>query len=296
MICSKCGKENSENAQLCWFCGGFLSNCLHPTDLDARTSRLAIASLVLAILSPFTLLISTIPALILGIVALVQIKRSKGWLKGTGLAIAGITAPVYALPVMAMLIVILMPALIKTNSTPSQQPVANINLRNQAVTAETGKSAPSFTLRDLSNKQVCLSDFKDKVIILDFWATWCPPCVKEIPHFVELDNQYKAKRLAMVGISVDTAGTQVVNAFVKKYQVSYPILMADSQVRKAYGGITAIPTTFVIDRSGIIRKKYIGYQNKAIFEADIKTLLAEMTNSPALEINPSRSLFPVSEK
>ncbi len=137
------------------------------------------------------------------------------------------------------------------------------------------KPAPSFTLQDLKGNQISLSDFKGKVVVLDFWATWCPPCVKEIPHFIELYEQYKAQGFAMVGISVDREGISVVKLFTQKYRVNYPILMTDGQVQKAYGGIPSIPTTFVIDKAGNIRQKYVGYRDKAVFEADIKALLAE---------------------
>jgi len=137
------------------------------------------------------------------------------------------------------------------------------------------KTAPSFTLQDLKGNQISLSDFQGKVVVLDFWATWCPPCVKEIPHFIELYEQYKDRGFAMVGISLDRQGVSVVKSFAQKYRVNYPILMTDGQVDKAYGGITGIPTTFVIDSAGYIRQKYIGYRDKAVFETDIKTLLAE---------------------
>jgi len=135
--------------------------------------------------------------------------------------------------------------------------------------------APSFTLQDLNGKTVSLSDFQGKVVVLDFWATWCPPCVMEIPHFIELYEQYKDQGFAIVGISLDRGGISVVKSFAQKYRVNYPILMTDGQVDKAYGGIPSIPTTFVIDSAGNIRQKYVGYQEKAVFEADIKALLAE---------------------
>jgi len=138
-----------------------------------------------------------------------------------------------------------------------------------------GKPAPAFTLQDLNGKNVSLSDFRGKVVVLDFWATWCPPCVKEIPHFIELYEQYKDKGLAMVGISLDREGVSVVKAFVQKYQIKYPILMTDGQVDKAFGGIPGIPTTFVIDSAGNIRQKYVGYREKAVFETEIKKLLPE---------------------
>ncbi len=137
------------------------------------------------------------------------------------------------------------------------------------------KPAPSFTLQDLNGKTVSLSDFKGKVVILDFWATWCPPCVKEIPHFVEIYEQYSDREFAIVGISVDREGIGVVKSFAQKYKVNYPILMTDGKVEKVYGNIMSIPTTFVIDSEGKIRRKYIGYRDKAVFEMDIKTFLAE---------------------
>ena len=135
------------------------------------------------------------------------------------------------------------------------------------------KQAPEFSLLDLNGNKVSLSDFKGKVVILDFWATWCPPCVKEIPHFIELYNEYKDQGLAIIGISVDHQGVGIVKAFNQKFKVNYPIVMMDSKVVRAYGNITGIPTTFVIDQTGKIRRMYVGYRDKTVFEADIKELL-----------------------
>jgi len=156
-----------------------------------------------------------------------------------------------------------------------------------------GKPAPSFTLHDLNGNKVSLSDYKDKVVILDFWATWCPPCIKEIPHFIELYNEYKNQGLVIVGISVDQAGVGVVKAFNRKYKINYPILMADNQVSIAYGNITGIPTTFVIDQAGMIRRMYVGYRDKTVFEEDIKELLPGVLSgqsSTEEEIQPGKYL------
>jgi len=171
----------------------------------------------------------------------------------------------------------------KKEPEPTQQEQAEVKAEekptkpsgDKAPPSPGAKSAPSFTLQDLNGKTVSLSDFKGKVVVLDFWATWCPPCVMEIPHFIELYEQYKDKGFAMVGISLDREGVSVVKSFARKYRINYPILMTDGRIDKVYGGITGIPTTFVIDSAGNIRRKYIGYRDKAVFEADIKALLAE---------------------
>ncbi|MBI2875998.1 MAG: TlpA family protein disulfide reductase [Candidatus Tectomicrobia bacterium] len=133
--------------------------------------------------------------------------------------------------------------------------------------------APDFALPDLQGKTVRLSDFGGKVIILDFWATWCPPCREEIPHFVELYSQYRNHGFQMIGISLDAAGPAVVKEFARKYGINYPILMADDQVALQYGGIPGIPTTFVIDRQGKVSERHVGYREKETFEKALRSLL-----------------------
>lgn len=142
----------------------------------------------------------------------------------------------------------------------------------EAVDAAT-ESAPNFTLKDLNGNTFQLSDVKGKVVILDFWATWCPPCRMEIPHFEELHQEYKSKGLAVIGIALDRGGASQVKPFVEINRVSYLVLMGDGIVTEAYGGIRGIPTTFVIDRDGNIREKFVGYRSKEVFEETIKKLL-----------------------
>jgi len=152
-----------------------------------------------------------------------------------------------------------------------------------------GQPAPDFALRNLDGKEVKLADLKGKVVILDFWATWCGPCVKEIPHFIQLYKQYQGQGFEMVGISTDRNGVGVVKSFVQQHKINYPILMADGKVQQAYGEIRAIPTTFVIDKMGVIQRQYIGYRDKAVFEADIKAALADTLGVLPSEPPSSRS-------
>jgi len=133
--------------------------------------------------------------------------------------------------------------------------------------------AAEFTLLDINGRSVSLSDFKGKVIILDFWATWCPPCKAEIPHFIELYYKYKSKGLEIIGIGLDTGGAKVLKEFANANGVTYPILVGNNNVTNAYGGVRGIPTTFVIDREGNIIKKLVGYQTKEVFEELIQDLL-----------------------
>jgi thiol-disulfide isomerase/thioredoxin len=147
--------------------------------------------------------------------------------------------------------------------------------RAEASTAPTSTRTPSpaWELKDVSGKAVKSSDFADKVVILDFWATWCGPCRMEIPGFIELQKQYADKGLVVVGVSLDQDGASAVKPFIEKMGINYPIVLGDETVVSAFGGVEGIPTTFIIDRKGQIVRKHVGYAPKAEFEADIKPLL-----------------------
>ncbi len=135
------------------------------------------------------------------------------------------------------------------------------------------RTAPAWKLKDLEGKTVQLADFKGKVVILDFWATWCPPCRAEIPGFVALAKKYGAQGLAVVGVALDQGGEGLVKRFVKEQGVNYPVVLGDDEVVKAFGGIEAIPTTFVLDRSGRIVSHHVGFTDRKEFVKEIKPLL-----------------------
>lgn len=137
----------------------------------------------------------------------------------------------------------------------------------------TGSVAPAWKLKDLDGKTVSSDDFKGKVVILDFWATWCGPCRVEIPGLIALQAKYRNQDLVVIGISLDDGGVDTVKPFVKKMRFNYPVALADDKVQRAFGGIDALPLTFVIDRQGRIVTKHLGLTEKDEFEIEIKPLL-----------------------
>jgi len=131
-----------------------------------------------------------------------------------------------------------------------------------------------FTMPDLQGKDVNLSSFKGKVILLNFWATWCGPCKAEIPGFVELQDQYGKDGLVIVGYSVDDDAPKA-QAFADQFKMNYPILLGlgREDVQDAYGPIWGIPASFLISRDGRVCQKHLGIAPKAVFEKEIKALL-----------------------
>ncbi len=119
---------------------------------------------------------------------------------------------------------------------------------------------------------VSLKQFLGKVVLINFWATWCPPCRLEIPDLIKLHNTYKGK-FTVIGISVDQNGIDGVRDFSKKHGITYPVIMADKTIIHNYGGIEAIPTSFLVDTNGNLVKKYVGMMNFDQYEAEIKPFL-----------------------
>ena len=138
-----------------------------------------------------------------------------------------------------------------------------------------GSAAPSFALPDLEGKTVTNTDLQGKVVLLNFWATWCPPCKAEVPDFVRLQSKYRAQGLVIVGLSLDAGGARDVRPFAEEYDVNYTMLIASPETADAYGGIQAVPTTFVVDRKGTIVKRFLGQVPPEVFEEAIRPLLTQ---------------------
>jgi peroxiredoxin len=141
--------------------------------------------------------------------------------------------------------------------------------------AEDRTPAPDFTLDDASGVPVRLSQFRGKVVLLSFWATWCIPCRTEIPWFLEFHGTYKDRGLAVLGVSLDDDGWKAVKPYIDKMKVDYPVMVASGDVASRYGGLNSLPVTLIIDKSGRIAVTHVGLCPKSEYEAAINAMLAE---------------------
>ncbi|MCP4050467.1 MAG: TlpA family protein disulfide reductase [bacterium] len=129
-----------------------------------------------------------------------------------------------------------------------------------------------LTAKTLDNKEIKFSDYKGKVLVIDFWASWCPPCVMEIPHFIELQKEYNDSNVQIIGISKDNSSATV-KEFIKRTNINYPVIMDMPELSDFFGSITSIPTTFILDKNANIIEKAVGYRDKSFFEKEIEQLL-----------------------
>jgi peroxiredoxin len=137
-----------------------------------------------------------------------------------------------------------------------------------------GKTAPDFLLSTLDGGKVRLTDFRGKVVLLNFWATWCAPCSVEMPWLVEFDERYRTQDLQIIGVCVDDGDVRKIAEFVRQRNAKYPILLTDEAVSADYGGLRYLPQTFFIARDGAILKHVIGVRDKDDFEADVREALS----------------------
>ncbi len=143
-----------------------------------------------------------------------------------------------------------------------------------SVASEASTKMPSFALESVRDGKIVESDsFQGKVLLLTFFATWCPPCLEEVPILKTLQNELEGAGFSVVGLSVDQEGAPVVAKFVEKRDINYPVLLADAQTTIDFGGVYGIPVAFLVNKSGNVVKKYTGYIQHDILEKDIRSLL-----------------------
>ena len=134
------------------------------------------------------------------------------------------------------------------------------------------ETAPALNAKDLEGKPISLDDLKGKIVLLNFWATWCGPCRAEIPDLIELQNKYK-DQLAIVALATDEDDADLVKKFSQKAGINYRVGMSSDELRAAYGGIPALPTSFIIDLQGRVVQKHIGLNDPSIYELEVRALL-----------------------
>lgn len=133
----------------------------------------------------------------------------------------------------------------------------------------------SFSLPSvLDGKVVESREFAGRILLVTFFATWCPPCIQEIPNLIDLQNEFSSKGFTVLGLSVDDGSAEKVKRLVEKMGVNYPVLMADTAVAQGFGGVTGIPVSFLVDRGGSIVGRYLGYVEHDILAKDIKGIIA----------------------
>ncbi|MGE0129062.1 MAG: redoxin family protein [Blastocatellales bacterium] len=159
-----------------------------------------------------------------------------------------------------------------SRSSPSSETVPLATPGAAATSPQTPERLPSFTVADLNGQEISPATLKGKVALIDFWATWCPPCRKEIPHFNQLYAEYRNRGLFVVGLALDEKAVEVRN-FMRRQPIDYPVALATPELQRQFGGIEVYPTAFLIDREGRIIKKYLGYIYPDEFSQDVKALL-----------------------
>lgn len=138
---------------------------------------------------------------------------------------------------------------------------------------ENRKVAANFSLPDSGGAKITLTDYKGKVVLLNFWATWCGPCKVEIPWFIEFNQSYKGRGFSVLGVSLDDDGWKAVKPYLAEKKIDYTVVVGNDAVSKSYGDVESLPTTFIIDREGKIAFAHMGLVGKDTYEREIRSLL-----------------------
>lgn len=159
------------------------------------------------------------------------------------------------------------------------------NRETTSTKSDNRKLAPDFTLTDANGNSVKLSDYRGKVVLLNFWATWCGPCQVEIPWFIEFEQQYKSKGFEVLGVSMDLDGWKVVKPYVRERKINYRVLLGNDTVGQLYGGVEDLPTTFIIDRYGKFAfSPHVGLIGKNEYLSEIQSLLGGKQTNASLRV------------
>jgi len=150
--------------------------------------------------------------------------------------------------------------------------------------------APPFLVTDLNGQPISTADWHGKVVILNFWATWCPPCREEIPEMIDLTNRYK-DRLQVVGVSMDDGDPAEVRQFAKEIGINYPIVMWSREIVREYGGVPGLPTSFVINREGRVVQKHVGLYSIDVYESEVRALLGLPVNATVQTFQDTGQIF-----
>lgn len=159
--------------------------------------------------------------------------------------------------------------LLASCSRPSSSPARELKSQGQR------KPAPNFSLKDADGNAVNLADYRGKVVLINFWATWCGPCEAEIPWFIEFEKKYKDQGFAVLGVSMDDDGWKSVRPYIASHKINYRIMIGSEVVSQQFGEIEALPTSFVLDREGRIASNHVGLVDKVDYQNEIVKLLQD---------------------
>jgi len=157
----------------------------------------------------------------------------------------------------------------------SQHPASPPQPKEVAIAAgEIGSRLPDFSVKDFQGHEISSAGLRGKVVLIDFWATWCQPCKKEMPGYQKLVDRYGSQGFAVIGFKFDTmSDTEDPIRFAKKMGVRYPLAVADDDLKQKFGGVAGLPTTMIYDREGILRQKVVGFEYTSVIESELKPLL-----------------------
>ncbi|MCL4782638.1 MAG: TlpA family protein disulfide reductase [Bryobacterales bacterium] len=149
----------------------------------------------------------------------------------------------------------------------------------------TRNEAADFALEDANGQTLKLSDLRGKVVLLNFWATWCGPCKVEIPWFIEMEREFKDQGFAVVGVSMDEDGWKAVKPFMQDMKVNYRMVLGTEEMAQLYGGVEALPTSYVLDRNGKVASVHMGIVSRKVFEEEIRALLEAKATAAAADVD-----------